>query len=102
MPSSSAPSTAAIASRTCFVFMALLRHPSCSFLRTAASTLRASASSVPRLSKAVKKKFIDEPGQMKLLIVVDKLLTGFDASPATYLSAATPSTSRCTSRRCAT
>lgn len=35
--------------------------------------------------KAVKKKFIHEPGQMKLLIVVDKLLTGFDAPPATYL-----------------
>lgn len=35
--------------------------------------------------KLVKKKFIDEPGQMKLLIVVDKLLTGFDAPPATYL-----------------
>jgi type I restriction enzyme R subunit len=33
----------------------------------------------------VKKKFIDEPGQMKLLIVVDKLLTGFDAPSATYL-----------------
>lgn len=33
----------------------------------------------------VKKKFIDSPGQMKLLIVVDKLLTGFDAPPATYL-----------------
>ena len=33
----------------------------------------------------VKKKFIDEPGQMKLLIVVDKLLTGFDAPPATCL-----------------
>src|SRR6266516_1833844 len=35
--------------------------------------------------KEVKKKFIDEPGQMKLLIVVDKLLTGFDAPSATYL-----------------
>ena len=35
--------------------------------------------------KQAKKKFIDEPGQMKLLIVVDKLLTGFDAPPATYL-----------------
>ena len=35
--------------------------------------------------KQVKKKFIKEPGQMKLLIVVDKLLTGFDAPPATYL-----------------
>src|SRR5207247_1272889 len=31
------------------------------------------------------KKFVEEPGQMKLLIVVDKLLTGFDAPPATYL-----------------
>lgn len=35
--------------------------------------------------KEAKKKFIDEPGQMKLLIVVDKLLTGFDAPAATYL-----------------
>ena len=34
---------------------------------------------------AVKKRFVKEPGQMKLLIVVDKLLTGFDAPPATYL-----------------
>lgn len=35
--------------------------------------------------KQVKKLFVDEPGQMKLLIVVDKLLTGFDAPSATYL-----------------
>ncbi len=35
--------------------------------------------------KQAKKKFVEEPGQMKLLIVVDKLLTGFDAPPATYL-----------------
>lgn len=35
--------------------------------------------------KEVKRKFIEEPGQMKLLIVVDKLLTGFDAPSATYL-----------------
>ena len=35
--------------------------------------------------KQVKKKFIEEPGQMRLLIVVDKLLTGFDAPSATYL-----------------
>ncbi len=40
---------------------------------------------VDAFEKAVKKKFIDEPGQMKLLIVVDKLLTGFDAPSATYL-----------------
>lgn len=42
-------------------------------------------SRVEEFEKAVKKKFIDEPGQMKLLIVVDKLLTGFDAPSATYL-----------------
>jgi type I restriction enzyme R subunit len=40
---------------------------------------------VEKFEKDVKKKFIDEPGQMKLLIVVDKLLTGFDAPSATYL-----------------
>jgi len=33
----------------------------------------------------VKKKFVEQPGQMKLLIVVNKLLTGFNAPPATYL-----------------
>lgn len=38
-----------------------------------------------QFEKEVKKRFINEPGQMKLLIVVDKLLTGFDAPPATYL-----------------
>lgn len=32
-----------------------------------------------------KTKFIKEPAKMKLLIVVDKLLTGFDAPSATYL-----------------
>lgn len=40
---------------------------------------------VEAFEQEVKKKFIDEPGQMRLLIVVDKLLTGFDAPPATYL-----------------
>jgi len=35
--------------------------------------------------EVIKEKFVKEPGQMKLLIVVDKLLTGFDAPPATYL-----------------
>jgi type I restriction enzyme R subunit len=40
---------------------------------------------VEEFEKAAKKKFIEEPGQMRLLIVVDKLLTGFDAPPATYL-----------------
>jgi type I restriction enzyme R subunit len=32
-----------------------------------------------------KKLFINQPANMKLLIVVDKLLTGFDAPPCTYL-----------------
>ncbi|MCC6922440.1 MAG: HsdR family type I site-specific deoxyribonuclease [Nitrosomonas sp.] len=32
-----------------------------------------------------KKLFVDEPAHMKLLIVVDKLLTGFDAPSCTYL-----------------
>lgn len=32
-----------------------------------------------------KRKFVEEPAQMKLLIVVDKLLTGFDAPPCTFL-----------------
>jgi len=40
---------------------------------------------VEQFEQEVKKRFIEEPGQMKLLIVVDKLLTGFDAPPATYL-----------------
>ena len=40
---------------------------------------------VGQFEQEVKKRFVDEPGQMKLLIVVDKLLTGFDAPPATCL-----------------
>jgi len=43
------------------------------------------ASRVEEFEKTVKKRFIEEPGQMRLLIVVDKLLTGFDAPSATYL-----------------
>ncbi|EEW1551356.1 HsdR family type I site-specific deoxyribonuclease, partial [Escherichia coli] len=43
------------------------------------------ANRVEEFEKEVKKQFIDEPGQMRLLIVVDKLLTGFDAPSATYL-----------------
>jgi type I restriction enzyme R subunit len=35
--------------------------------------------------KEAKRLFINEPARMKLLIVVDKLLTGFDAPAATYL-----------------
>ncbi len=40
---------------------------------------------IEEFEKAVKKAFVESPGQMKLLIVVDKLLTGFDAPSATYL-----------------
>lgn len=35
--------------------------------------------------RRVRETFVREPGQMRLLIVVDKLLTGFDAPSATYL-----------------
>ena len=40
---------------------------------------------VELFEQEVKGRFVKEPGQMKLLIVVDKLLTGFDAPSATYL-----------------
>ena len=40
---------------------------------------------IPDFEKEVIKKFIEEPANMRLLIVVDKLLTGFDAPPCTYL-----------------
>jgi type I restriction enzyme R subunit len=40
---------------------------------------------VDDFEKEAKRKFVNEPAQMRLLIVVDKLLTGFDAPPATYL-----------------
>jgi type I restriction enzyme, R subunit len=40
---------------------------------------------VEEFETRVKERFIKEPGQMRLLIVVDKLLTGFDAPSATYL-----------------
>ncbi|MCO7221509.1 type I restriction endonuclease subunit R [Klenkia sp. PcliD-1-E] len=40
---------------------------------------------VEEFERQVKEKFVKQPGQMRLLIVVDKLLTGFDAPSATYL-----------------
>jgi type I restriction enzyme R subunit len=40
---------------------------------------------VETFEKEARRKFIEEPANMKLLIVVDKLLTGFDAPPCTYL-----------------
>lgn len=41
--------------------------------------------SVEDFETEAKRKFVEEPYNMKLLIVVDKLLTGFDAPPCTYL-----------------
>lgn len=43
------------------------------------------ANRVEEFETKVKERFINEPAQMKLLIVVDKLLTGFDAPSCTYL-----------------
>lgn len=40
---------------------------------------------VDEFETEVKERFRKEPAQMRLLIVVDKLLTGFDAPSATYL-----------------
>ncbi len=40
---------------------------------------------IEAFEKHVKEMFINEPANMQLLIVVDKLLTGFDAPPCTYL-----------------
>ena len=43
------------------------------------------AKQVEEFETEAKRKFVEEPNNMKLLIVVDKLLTGFDAPPCTYL-----------------
>ncbi|WQU24702.1 type I restriction endonuclease subunit R [Helicobacter pylori] len=40
---------------------------------------------IKEFEERVKERFINEPARMKLLIVVDKLLTGFDAPSLTYL-----------------
>jgi type I restriction enzyme, R subunit len=40
--------------------------------------------------ESAKSQFIKEPANMKMLVVVDKLLTGFDAPPCTYLVTAHP------------
>jgi type I restriction enzyme R subunit len=41
--------------------------------------------STEKYEDTAKAKFIKEPASMKLLVVVDKLLVGFDAPPCTYL-----------------
>jgi len=38
-----------------------------------------------RYEEDVKRRFIEEPAEMKLLVVVSKLLTGFDAPSCTYI-----------------
>ena len=43
------------------------------------------AARVEAFEKEAKRQFVEEPANMQLLIVVDKLLTGFDAPPCTYL-----------------
>ena len=40
---------------------------------------------IEEFEQSVKETFIKHPGQLRLLLVVDKLLTGFDAPSATYL-----------------
>ncbi|WP_180374555.1 type I restriction endonuclease subunit R [Helicobacter pylori] len=40
---------------------------------------------IKEFEEKVKERFINEPNRMKLLIVVEKLLTGFDAPSLTYL-----------------
>jgi type I restriction enzyme R subunit len=61
------------------------------FIYNAYNDLLASVAAKPNKTKTetyeerAKNLFIHEPMNMKLLIVVDKLLTGFDAPPCTYL-----------------
>ncbi len=48
-------------------------------------TARAGKTKTETYEDWAKKLFVEEPANMKLLVVVDKLLTGFDAPPCTYL-----------------
>ncbi len=45
----------------------------------------AGRSAAETYEEEVKKQFIEQPDKMKVLIVVDKLLTGFDAVPCSYI-----------------
>jgi len=61
------------------------------FIHTTYTTLLQTVDALSGKSKTesyeddAKKRFIAAPAEMRLLIVVDKLLTGFDAPPCTYL-----------------
>lgn len=46
---------------------------------------KAGMSKTETYEEQAKARFVNEPAGMKLLIVVDKLLTGFDAPPCTYM-----------------
>ena len=64
---------------------AQVRHLSADARRLLRRARRQGGARIEEFEKDVKTTFIEEPGQMRLLIVVDKLLTGFDAPSATYL-----------------
>lgn len=63
----------------------MLKYETCQLMLKDFGFQTASVAACEKFESKVKEMFIKEPGQMKLLIVVDKLLTGFDAPPATYL-----------------
>jgi type I restriction enzyme R subunit len=46
---------------------------------------KSNESETAAFERITKKRFVKQPGQVQLLIVVDKLLTGFDTPPTTYL-----------------
>ena len=56
------------------------------------------AKKVEAFEAEAKRKFVDEPANMKLLIVVDKLLTGFDAPSCTSTSIRRCMTTACSRR----
>lgn len=60
-------------------------NPTDKLLKYEVYTQMLGGKSTEYFEEEVKEQFIKEPNKMKLLIVVDKLLTGFDAPSATYL-----------------
>ena len=60
-------------------------NPTDKLLKYEIYTKMLNGKSTDEFEAEAKAKFIKEPSKMKLLIVVDKLLTGFDAPSATYL-----------------
>ena len=55
------------------------------FIYSTYTDLLKTEGSTAEYEEKAKKLFIKQPANMKLLIVVDKLLTGFDSPPCTYL-----------------